>query len=486
MSTTQTKPVYPVHVDAELDRDLSRGLWLVKWLLALPHYVVLAFLWLAFAVTSVLAFFSILLTGHYPRVLFDFNVGVMRWTWRVAFYAYGALGTDRYPPFSLSDVADYPAHLEVDYPEKLSRGLVLVKWWLLAIPHYIIVGLLLGGVGYGFRGAANDPTVSFSLIGILVLVAGVTLLFTGRYPQRLFDFILGLNRWVLRVAGYVALMTDRYPPFSLDQGPHDPSPAAASAWGSGSLTATSAPTSADSADVARGGVPEPGSTPGWTTGRVVSLVIGSVLVLTSLAFGGGGAALIAVDQGERDADGFLMSPWQPLTSETSAITSGDLQIHVDTPTGALPDGILGDVRLRAQTADGTPMFVGIAPTGDVDAYLSGVARDRLREISNGTASYEAIAGETTAAAPLEQDFWVAQASGDDAVATWRPVNGDWTVVVMNADGSPGINAQVAAGAEAPALAIAIGVLLVLAALTLLAGILMIAIPIRGASATRDS
>jgi hypothetical protein len=221
--TTVTFPSgYPVHVDAELDPGLSRGLWLVKWLLAIPHYVVLAFLWLAFAVASVVAFFSILLTTHYPRALFNFNVGVMRWSWRVAYYAYGALGTDRYPPFTLADVADYPAHLDVDYPEHLSRGLLLVKWWLLAIPHYLIVGLFLGGLGYGIGGADEEPFLNVSLIGLLVLVAGAVLLFTGRYPRSIFDLVLGLNRWVLRVAGYVALMTDRYPPFSLDQGGHEP------------------------------------------------------------------------------------------------------------------------------------------------------------------------------------------------------------------------------------------------------------------------
>ena len=142
----------------------------------------------------------------------------MRWSWRVAYYAYGALGTDRYPPFTLADVPDYPAHLEVDYPERLSRGLVLVKWWLLAIPHYLIIGLFLGGVAYGVLGAEEEPLFSISLLGMLVLIAAVALLFTGRYPRPIFDLVLGLNRWVLRVAGYVSLMTDRYPAISLDQG----------------------------------------------------------------------------------------------------------------------------------------------------------------------------------------------------------------------------------------------------------------------------
>jgi Domain of unknown function (DUF4389) len=213
---------FPVKVEADLDPGLSRWLWLVKWFLAIPHYIVLTFLWVAFGVLTVVAFFAILFTGRYPRSIFEFNVGVLRWSWRVADYSFGVLGTDRYPPFTLTEVPEYPAHLDVAYPERLSRGLVLVKWFL-AIPHLIIVGVLAGGGSwFAWSVEHGNATVGANLIGLLACTAGLVLAVTGTYPRGLFDLILGLNRWVMRVVGYVGLMTDEYPPFRLDMGGSEP------------------------------------------------------------------------------------------------------------------------------------------------------------------------------------------------------------------------------------------------------------------------
>jgi hypothetical protein len=228
-ASRRDEPAYPARLVGALDPPLSRWLWLVKWLLAVPHAIVLFFLWIALGVLTVVAGVAILFTGRYPRGIFDFNVGVLRWTWRVGFYAYSALGTDRYPPFTLART-DYPADFDVEYPERLSRGLVLVKWWLLAIPHYIIIAIFGGGLGVNaglFTWAEDDRWSPFvlqgggGLIGLLVLVAGVFLLVRNRYPSGLFDFVMGLNRWVYRVVAYVTLMTDAYPPFRIDPGPDD-------------------------------------------------------------------------------------------------------------------------------------------------------------------------------------------------------------------------------------------------------------------------
>ena len=212
---------YPARLNGRLDVPLSRWKWLVKWLLLIPHAFILVFLWISAVVLTVIAGFSILFTGRYPRSIFDFNVGVMRWTWRVSFYAIGAFGTDKYPPFSLQPDRSYPADFDVDYPEHLSRGLVLVKWWLLALPHLVIVAVFNGGWGFG-RGGSWRIIGGGGLITILALIAAVVLAVRGEYPRSLFDFVMGLNRWCYRVLAYVALMRDEYPPFRLDSGGSDP------------------------------------------------------------------------------------------------------------------------------------------------------------------------------------------------------------------------------------------------------------------------
>jgi hypothetical protein len=215
---------YPVQVRARLDTPLSRWLWLVKWLLLVPHALILFALWVAFWLSSLFALVAIVITGRYPRALFDFNLGVLRWSWRVGFYAYSALGTDRYPPFSLGEEPDYPARLDIAYPAHLSRGLALVKWWLLALPHYLILAILFsGGTWFSWRLGETGWAMGGSVVGLIVLVTGIVLAVTGSYPRPLFDLLVGFSRWALRVVGYAALMTDRYPPFRLDLGGEEPS-----------------------------------------------------------------------------------------------------------------------------------------------------------------------------------------------------------------------------------------------------------------------
>ncbi len=214
-STPPPEQPPPVVVQARID-DPRRWSWLYKWFLALPHVIVLVLLWLVLVVLTVVAWFAIVITGRYPRSLFDFNLGVMRWTWRVQLYAF-TLSTDRYPPFTLGVVPDFPGQLDIAYPEELSRGLVWVKSWLLAIPHLVLLGIFSGGAQTGG-----------GLIGVLSLIAGVTIAVRRRYPESIFDLVMGLHRWSWRVIAYVALMRDEYPPFRLDQGPDEP-PGGASA-----------------------------------------------------------------------------------------------------------------------------------------------------------------------------------------------------------------------------------------------------------------
>jgi hypothetical protein len=211
----------PVRIEGDLTPPLSRWLWLVKWLLLIPHFICLIVLGIGFVLSTIAVFFVLLVTGRYPRGLFGFNVGVMRWAWRVSFYGYSALATDRYPPFSLADDPGYPARLDVAYPERQRRGLPLIGWWLLGFPQYGIAGLFASaGVGFTHGWGRYE---SAGLTGTLMFVVAMLLLFKKTYRQDVFDFVMGVNRWAYRVAAYATFMTPEYPPFRFDAGSREPS-----------------------------------------------------------------------------------------------------------------------------------------------------------------------------------------------------------------------------------------------------------------------
>jgi len=209
MNTT-AQPAYPLTLDIDYpDRPLNRMTNAFRLAMLVPIAIVLA------AVTALGASASngdsaglvavggllflppllmIVFRGKYPRWWFDWNVELMRFTNRV--YAYGALLSDRYPS---TDEQQY-VKLELEYPdarEDLSRWLPLVKWFL-AIPHYVVLAVLSIGALFA------------------VVAAWFSILFTGRYPRALFDYVVGVMRWSNRVSAYAfVLATDKYPPFRL-------------------------------------------------------------------------------------------------------------------------------------------------------------------------------------------------------------------------------------------------------------------------------
>lgn len=187
-----TMSEYPVAFDVAYPESPNRWLILVRWLLALPHYVVLSLLGILASVVWVVSFFTILIARSYPDSLYRFMVGVSRWSVNVTAYV---LFLDRYPPFSMEEGAYEGVTFSVERPD-FNRWLVLVKW-LLVIPHAIVLGLL----------------VVVAKVAVVPLVLGVLVL--GQYPRPLFDFLVGVGRWNARVSAYMTFLVDRYPPFSL-------------------------------------------------------------------------------------------------------------------------------------------------------------------------------------------------------------------------------------------------------------------------------
>jgi hypothetical protein len=180
------------YFDVAYPPRLSRGLIFVKWLLAIPHYVVLYLYGVAVGVITFVAWFAILFTGRYPRAMFEFTEGYLRWNANVFGYVY--LLRDEYPPFSDRDGV-YPVRFAIEYPNRLSRWKIFLKW-LFVIPHVVVLFFLWV--------AAAACTV----------IAWFAILFTGRYPRGLFGFVVGVYRWSARVNTYLYLLTDHYPPFT--------------------------------------------------------------------------------------------------------------------------------------------------------------------------------------------------------------------------------------------------------------------------------
>lgn len=193
--------------DVAYPEHLNRWLPLVKWLLIIPQAIVLALVGLVAYVVGIIAFFAILITGKYPAGMFNFSLGVLRWAANVTAYTY--LQRDEYPPFSMQ-AGTYPVTVTLAYPQSLSRWKIFLKW-LFVIPHFIVLYLL---------------NIARS---VCVFVAFFSILFTKTYPRGLFDFVVGVDRWTYRVYSYIFLLTDAYPPFSMDGTPPGSAPAFAGA-----------------------------------------------------------------------------------------------------------------------------------------------------------------------------------------------------------------------------------------------------------------
>jgi hypothetical protein len=217
---------------------------------------------------------------------------------------------------------------------------------------------------------------------------------------------------------------------------------------------------------------------GWTPGRITALVIGALLVLISIGVLGAGGTALWADLTLRDSAGYVTTDVHTFSTSGSALVT--VPAELDSPgVGWLYSSVvLGKVRVRVTPVGSeVPVFVGIGPSANVDRYLAGVNQTLITEFWGN--HVQTIWGGSPASAPGTQDFWVASAAGPGAqTLTWDPANGSWSVVVMNADGRPGVGVGADLGATYPALlGIAVG-LLVTGGVFLIGGAFLIVVAIR--------
>jgi hypothetical protein len=205
--------------------------------------------------------------------------------------------------------------------------------------------------------------------------------------------------------------------------------------------------------------------------RLARIVAGGAAAVMSLGFLGTGAALLWADS-EADRQGYITTDTKRFSSAGHALATENLDLELDGPESLIDDGELGKLRVRATANDGKPVFVGVARTTDVEDYLRGSAHDVVTDVDYDPfeADYSARPGERKPGRPAEQGFWAASAhGGGEQALTWDVDDGDWSVVVMNEDGSRGVDAGIDAGVrlgwldEAAIVSLATGAVLLLLA-----------------------
>ena len=299
------------------------------------------------------------------------------------------------------------------------------------------------------------PRLAGGVVGILVLVAGVVLAVSGKYPEPIYDAVVGLDRWAARGS----------------------EPSDESVPGDGPV-----PGAPDEAPTSAGA----GTPPAWTSGRIASVVVGAVLTVGALALLTGGTALVWADRTQRDDAGFISTGAQSYRSSGYALTGDRLDLHGAGPEWTDLATLVGEARVRVTAADATrDIFIGVARSADVEQHLAGAPDTSVVDLAGGGTGTTEQSGTLAPPAPGAEDLWDAQAVGtSEADLLWEPRDGRWTFVAMNADGSADVEVTVRAAATLPALPGLAGGALGLGLLALVGGVLCTVVPV--ARVTRSS